>query len=73
VHHIVDPATGNSAAAYWRAVSVAADSCEDANIASTAAVILGPDAPDWLTARGYPARLVRNDGDVSFVGGWPER
>jgi thiamine biosynthesis lipoprotein len=52
-------------------VSVAAASCLDANIASTAAILLGADAPGWLEARGLPARLVAIDGSEHFTGAWP--
>lgn len=72
VHHLVDPATGSPAAERWRTVSVAAASCTDANIASTAAIILGPDAPAWLERRALPARLVAPGGPVTTVAGWPE-
>ena len=58
MHHLIDPATGAPARPYWRTVSVAADSCLSANIASSAAVILGPGAPDWLARRDRHARLV---------------
>ena len=71
-HHIVDPQTGIPATDYWRTVSVAAASCADANIASTASVILGVRAPDWLARHGLAARLVRSDGQVTAVGGWPQ-
>jgi thiamine biosynthesis lipoprotein len=71
LHHIVDPATGEPAHEHWRTVSVAAATCLDANTASTAAVLRGPDAPTWLEARGLPARLVRPDGAVIHVAGWP--
>jgi thiamine biosynthesis lipoprotein len=71
LHHIVDPATGCSADSPWRTVSVAAASCVDANIATTAAIVMGDRAPGWLTDRGLPARLVAHDGSVTFVGGWP--
>lgn len=70
-HHIVDPRTAVSAAGPWRTVSVAAGSCLAANVASTAAVIMGEQAPGWLSAREYPARLVGHDGSVLKVGGWP--
>jgi thiamine biosynthesis lipoprotein len=70
-HHIVDPKTGTSAAEIWRTVSVAASSCVDANVASTAAIIHGRGAPEWLAGRGLPARLVARDGDVVCVAGWP--
>ena len=71
LHHIVDPRTGRPAAAPWRTVSVAASSCVDANVASTAAVVLGADAPGWLAARGLPARLVAASGEVLRLAGWP--
>lgn len=70
VHHIVDPRTG-AAPGGWRAVSVAAASCVDANIASTASVVLGASAPGWLAERGLPARLVADGGRVCTVAGWP--
>ena len=72
LHHIVDPRTGRPADTPWRTVSVAAASCVDANVASTAAVVLGDAAPAWLTERGLPARLVARDGGAVCVGGWPE-
>jgi thiamine biosynthesis lipoprotein len=72
LHHIVDPRTGRPAVTPWRTVTVAGPSCVEANVASTAAVILGEEAPAWLAARGLPARLVREAGEVSYVGGWPE-
>jgi thiamine biosynthesis lipoprotein len=71
-HHIIDPATGRPAAAPWRTVSVAAASCVDANIASTAAIVRGADAPRWLAGQGLPARLVARDGALLTLGGWPE-
>ena len=72
LHHIVDPATGSSAAGPWRTASVAAGSCVDANTASTAAIILGPRAPAWLATRGLPSRLVAVDGTVVRIGAWPD-
>jgi FAD:protein FMN transferase len=71
VHHIVDPATGSPASVVWRTVSVAAAPFIDANIASTAAIIRGEGSPAWLAQLGLPARLVRPDGSVTVVGGWP--
>jgi thiamine biosynthesis lipoprotein len=72
LHHIVDPRTGRPASDHWRTVTVAASSCVDANTASTAAVVLGEDAPHWLADRGLPARLVRYDLQTTHVAGWPE-
>jgi thiamine biosynthesis lipoprotein len=71
MHHLVDPATGLPPAQYWRTVSVAAGSCVDANIAATAAIILGADACGWLARQRLPGRLVDTRGEVVRVGGWP--
>jgi FAD:protein FMN transferase len=70
-HHIIDPATGEPVKASWRTVSVAAETCLDANIASTAALIRTSTAVSWLERLGLPARLVSNDGAVRLVGEWP--
>ncbi len=72
LHHLIDPATGAPANTCWRTVSVFANSCLEANIASTASVILGPRAPRWLTERGFAARLVSAQGSTVSVGGWPD-
>lgn len=71
-HHIIDPRTGLPADDVWRTVSVTAARCVDANVASTAAVVLGEQGPLWLTALGLPARLVRRDGVVVTLNGWPD-
>jgi FAD:protein FMN transferase len=70
-HHLVDPATGASADSVWRTASVTAASCLDANIASTAAIIRGSRAVDWLSELGLPSRLVGIGGTVVHVAGWP--
>ena len=51
---------------------MAAASTLDANAASTAAIIRGERAPGWLATLGLPARLVRHDGTVHTVAGWPD-
>ncbi len=71
MHHIIDPRTGEPARSVWRTVSVAAATCADANIASTAAIIRSEAAPAWLAGSGLPARLVRHDGTVHTTPGWP--
>jgi thiamine biosynthesis lipoprotein len=71
LHHLIDPRTGRPAVTPWRTVSVAATSCVDANVASTAALVLGTDAVSWLAREGLPSRLVSTHGDVAFVCGWP--
>jgi thiamine biosynthesis lipoprotein len=71
LHHIMHPGTGRPVNSCWRTVSVAAATCVDANTASTAAIVRGPEARWWLTQLGLPARLVRHDGSVHTVAGWP--
>ena len=73
LHHIIDPATGLPADSCWRTVSVVAASCVDANIASTAAIVMAGRAISWLEAGRLPARLVDLEGNVHRVAGWPER
>jgi thiamine biosynthesis lipoprotein len=61
VHHLLDPASGRPAPAYWRTVSVAAATCLDANIATTAAIVRGARAVQWLQSLALPSRLVIGD------------
>jgi thiamine biosynthesis lipoprotein len=72
LHHIVDPRTGLPASGPWQTVSVAAATCADANAVSTAAIVAGEGAEEWLAVAGTPARLVARDGQVRYVGGWPD-
>jgi FAD:protein FMN transferase len=72
VHHVVEPLTGRPAAEVWRTVSVMAARCVDANTATTAAIVLGERAVGWIRALGLPARLVRTDGRIVRLCGWPE-
>ena len=71
MHHLLDPATGLPVREVWRTVTVAAGSCLDANIASTATVVKGADGATWLDATGLPARLVSAEGDVRGLNDWP--
>jgi thiamine biosynthesis lipoprotein len=71
-HHIIDPRVGRPATTPWRTASVLAETCVAANTASTASIILGTDAPSWLTRHGRSARLVGHGGDVVTVGDWPD-
>jgi FAD:protein FMN transferase len=72
VHHIVDPSTGYSSTPYWTLVSAAGASCVDANAVTTAAVVWGERALERLHSFGQAVRLVRHDGQVATLGGWPE-
>ncbi len=71
IHHVLDPRTSMPAVTPWRTVSVAAPSCVDANVATTAAIVRGGGAVEWLTSLGVPARLVGLDGRVRVLGAWP--
>jgi thiamine biosynthesis lipoprotein ApbE len=72
MHHIVNPRDGNPAASPWRTVTVAAPTCVQANVASTASIVRGVPAVGWLRRLGLPARFVDNTGRVITVGGWPQ-
>jgi thiamine biosynthesis lipoprotein len=71
VHHLIDPRTGRSVSSAWRTASVAATSCLDANIASTAAIVRGERAVAWLARYKLPSRLVDTAGHLRHVAGWP--
>ncbi|TME23719.1 MAG: FAD:protein FMN transferase [Chloroflexi bacterium] len=72
LHHIVDPATGMPAESCWRSATVVASSCVDANIASTAAIVMSEQAPAWLELHRLAARLVHRDGTVLRTPSWPQ-
>jgi thiamine biosynthesis lipoprotein len=71
-HHILDPRSGRPTITPWRTVTVAAATCVDANVAATAALVRGAAAVDELGAARLPSRLVRRDGSVVQVAGWPD-
>jgi thiamine biosynthesis lipoprotein len=71
LHHILDPRTGRPADPVWRTVSVAAHTCYAANTVSTAAIVRGWSALEWIRELGMTARLVDQDRVVHTVGGWP--
>jgi thiamine biosynthesis lipoprotein len=70
-HHILDPQVGEPVEPVWRTVSTAAATCADANIATTAAIVLGEGAERWLCGHQLPSRLVAVDGSVRLLAGWP--
>lgn len=72
LHHIIDPVTGLPSDGPWRTATVVAGTCVDANIASTAAIVMGPAAIAWLEANRLPARLVDRAGSVHRLSGWPK-
>jgi len=72
LHHIIDPKTSLPTAGPYRTVTVVAATCLDANTASTAAIVHGDAAIEWLTSWHLPARLVENDGTIHYIGPWPD-
>ena len=72
-HHLLDPRTGLPVAEVWRTVTAVAATCVGANTASTAAIVLGEDAEEWLQTASAAARLVHRDGRIHHLGGWPAR
>lgn len=70
-HHLVDPRTGRPTVGPWRTVTAVGETAVAANTATTAALVLGHDAADWLDAHRVSARLVALDGDVRHLGSWP--
>lgn len=72
VNHIIDPRTGSYARGPYSTASVSAPDCVTANAFATAALLWGEDAGYHIAQSGWSARLVRNNGDVEFIGGWPE-
>jgi thiamine biosynthesis lipoprotein len=71
VNHIIDPRTGSFARSLYATASVSAADCVLANAFATAALLWGEDAGYFIAQAGWSARLVRSDGTVEFVGGWP--
>ena len=71
VNHIVDPRTGQSANGLYTTATVSASDCVLANAFATAALLWNEEASYHIAQAGWSARLVRRDGDIEFVGGWP--
>lgn len=71
VNHIVDPRTGDCVEPYWQLVSATGSSCVEANVVTTAAMVWGERALHELTRYDQSVRLVRADGRLVSVNGWP--
>lgn len=73
-HHLLDSRTGEPATSGLREVTVAASTCEVAEVAATVAFALGPRlGAEFLSARRLAGRLTHDDGTISTVGPWPRR
>jgi len=69
-HHLVDPRTGAPTAGPLRTVTALGHTSAAANTATTAAIVLGDDAWDWLTERDVAARMVDVEGHVTRTPAW---
>jgi thiamine biosynthesis lipoprotein len=72
VNHIIDPRTGHCARGLYTTATVSASDCVLANAFATAALLWNEDAGYHIAQAGWSARLVRRDGSLDYVGGWPE-
>jgi thiamine biosynthesis lipoprotein len=72
LNHIIDPRRGECVEPYWQLVSATGASCVEANLVTTAAHVWGGTALDRVPRFGQAVRLVRADGRLFFVNGWPE-
>ncbi|QKT07690.1 FAD:protein FMN transferase [Gordonia sp. X0973] len=70
-HHILDPRTGRPARSRWAQVSCAGPDAVQANAASTAAIILDSQSPQWLRGNHVPACLIDHRGRRTVTRGWP--
>ncbi len=71
VNHLIDPRTGSFARGPYATATVSADTCLRANAFATAALLWGEDAAYHIAQAGLSARLVRHEGTVEYIGGWP--
>ena len=70
-HHLLDPRTGMPATTGVRSASVAAATCQQAEVAAKAALLLGPAAgSDFLLRRNLSGLLVTDGGDALRIGAW---
>ncbi len=71
-HHIIDPRSGESAHSGLWSVTVAAESCQHAEVAAKTAFLLGAErGRAFLEDAGLAGLLVRVDGSWVGAGMWP--
>lgn len=70
-HHLLDPRTGLPVQGPWRSATATGPTSVAANVATTAALVLGHGAVAWLEERQVDARLVGRNGEVTCTGSWP--
>lgn len=71
-HHLIDPRTGVPAAGGVVSVTVAAPTCERAEVDAKVALVLGSRlGPDYLERSGVAGLVVAEDGSLIPAGPWP--
>ena len=71
-HHLIDPRTGEPVANGVWAVTAAARTCAQAEVAAKVALILGAEAGmAFLTHWGIAGQVVMADGRILTTAGWP--
>jgi thiamine biosynthesis lipoprotein len=71
-HHLIDPRTGEPSQSGLWSVTVAAGSCERAEVAAKVAFLRGPErGKDFLQDHGLSGLLVHTDGHWTSAGVWP--
>ena len=72
-HHLIDPRTGESAQSSLWSVTVAASTCEQAEVAAKSAFLLGAEqGRRFLNRRGLAGLLVGLNGEWTSAGPWPD-
>jgi FAD:protein FMN transferase len=69
-HHLIDPGSGQPASSPWRYVTACAATCVGADVAAKAGFLRAQSGPEWLDARGIPARFVTPNGRVHANDAW---
>lgn len=69
-HHVFDPRTGRPADGPWISATAWGPTAAQANTLSTAALVLGAGAPEWIDARGAAVLLTRADGTTWASAAW---
>jgi len=72
-NHLIDPRTGRPTTSPWRDVTVAASTCQIADVAAKAALLLGAGGPAWLDERHLAGRFVSHSGAVTLNESWQAR
>lgn len=69
-HHLIDPRTGAPASSPWQYVTASAATCVGADVAAKIGFLRGESGPEWLEARGIPARFVTPSGRIRVNDSW---